>query len=110
SIADEDPPLTSRCPMQRLLPLRWMWPIGLCLLLLGGTPPESVAQEAAGADLPTTRPEFDLIIRGGRIVDGSGNPWYHADMAIRADRIVAIGRLPMGVAAEEIDASGLVVA
>lgn len=53
---------------------------------------------------------FDLIIRGGRIVDGSGNPWYYGDLAIRGDRIAALGKIPAGNARREIDAKGLVVA
>ena len=34
--------------------------------------------------------DFDTIIANGRIVDGSGNPWYEADVGIRVDRIVSI--------------------
>src|SRR5262249_9183712 len=37
--------------------------------------------------------DFDLILQGGRIVDGSGNPWYRADLGIRSGRITAIGDL-----------------
>ena len=37
--------------------------------------------------------DFDTIIANGRIVDGSGNPWYEADVGIRGDRIVSIGDL-----------------
>lgn len=55
-------------------------------------------------------PSYDVIIRNGRIVDGSGNPWYSADIAIRADRIAAIGKLDKATANRVIDASGLVVA
>src|SRR6516165_554185 len=55
-------------------------------------------------------PEYDLLIRNGRIVDGTGNPWFHGDVAVRGDRIVAVGRVPAGSARREIDARGLVVA
>jgi len=56
-------------------------------------------------------PAFDLVIRGGRVVDGSGNPWFRADLAIRGDRIVVVGQVPEGLAAKlTIDAKGLVVA
>jgi N-acyl-D-amino-acid deacylase len=55
-------------------------------------------------------PAYDLVIRGGRIVDGSGNPWFAGDVAIRGERIVAVGRVPAGAAKREIDAQGLVVA
>src|SRR5262249_40863806 len=46
----------------------------------------------------------------GRIVDGSGNPWYYGDLAIRGDRIVQIGRHLEVKAKRKIDARGLVVA
>jgi N-acyl-D-aspartate/D-glutamate deacylase len=55
-------------------------------------------------------PAYDLIIRNGKVVDGTGNPWFHADIAIRGDKIVAIGRSLTGDAKCEIDAKGLVVA
>src|SRR5712692_2274861 len=53
--------------------------------------------------------KYDLIIRGGRIVDGTGNPWFYGDLAVNTDRIVAVGRVP-GDAKRVIDANGLVVA
>ena len=53
---------------------------------------------------------FDLLIRGGRIVDGTGTPWYQADIAINQDRIVKIGKLANATASRTIDAGGLVVA
>jgi len=58
------------------------------------------------------RPEafYDLLIRNGRIVDGTGNPWYQEDIAISGDRVVAIGKLCDASANRVIDASGLVVA
>ena len=54
--------------------------------------------------------DYDLIIRGGKVVDGSGNPWYHADIAIKNDRIAEIGQLSNHEANRVIDAHGLVVA
>lgn len=54
--------------------------------------------------------KYDLIIRNGRIVDGTGNPWFAGDVAVRGDRIVAVGRVPAGAARREIDAKGLIVA
>ena len=53
---------------------------------------------------------FDLIIRGGRIVDGTGNPWVGADVGVRGDRIARIGDLSDAVARRVLDADGLVVA
>jgi len=56
------------------------------------------------------QPAYDLLIRNGRIVDGTGNPWFAGDVAVRGDRIVAVGRLDGARAAREIDARGLIVA
>ena len=53
---------------------------------------------------------FDVVITGGRVVDGTGNPWFSADVAIRDGRIVAVGPLAGAQATRTIDASGLVVA
>ena len=53
---------------------------------------------------------YDLLIRNGQIVDGTGNPWFAADVAVRGDRIVAVGRLAGAKATREIDARGHVVA
>jgi N-acyl-D-aspartate/D-glutamate deacylase len=53
---------------------------------------------------------YDLLIRGGRVVDGTGNPAFTADVGIRGDRIAAIGRLADARATREIDARTLVVA
>ncbi len=55
-------------------------------------------------------PGFDLIVRGGHIVDGTGNPWFAGDVGIRGDRIAAVGQLTGAKARREIDARGLVVA
>jgi N-acyl-D-amino-acid deacylase len=60
--------------------------------------------------ISSNAPPYDLIIRGGRIVDGSGNPWYRGDVAIRGDTIVAIEPRISAPAQREIDARGLVVA
>ncbi|MCI0380796.1 MAG: amidohydrolase family protein [Gemmataceae bacterium] len=66
---------------------------------------------ATSRESMSAQPEpFDLVIRNGRIVDGSGNPWFHADLAIRGDKIAALGKLPDAKARREIDARGLVVA
>ena len=50
---------------------------------------------------------YDLIIDNGTIVDGTGNPWYRADVAIRGDRIVAVGMLDPDRARRVINADGL---
>src|SRR5438270_7524909 len=55
-------------------------------------------------------PTFDIVIQNGRIIDGTGNPWYVGDIGIANDRIVAIGKLHAGISKRVIDARGLVVA
>jgi dihydroorotase/N-acyl-D-amino-acid deacylase len=55
-------------------------------------------------------PQFDVLIKNGRIVDGSGRAAYVADVAIKDDRIVQIGNLSKATATRTIDAQGLVVA
>jgi N-acyl-D-amino-acid deacylase len=53
---------------------------------------------------------FDVLITGGRVVDGSGNPWYRADVGIRGDRIAAIGALAGASAILKLDSAERVVA
>ena len=55
------------------------------------------------------RESYDLVIRGGRVVDGTGNVWMRADLGVRGDRIARIGDLSGAVARRVIDARGLVV-
>jgi N-acyl-D-aspartate/D-glutamate deacylase len=71
--------------------------LAICAVLLA---PAAWAEEAA----------YDIVICNGKIVDGTGNPWFRGDVAIRGDRIVAVGRVPAAAAKREIDARGLVVA
>lgn len=60
---------------------------------------------------PTAQtPIYDLIIRGGRIVDGAGNGWWRGDVALRGDTIAAIGRLDGARATRVIEAKDLIVA
>jgi N-acyl-D-amino-acid deacylase len=54
--------------------------------------------------------EYDLIISRGRVVDGAGNPWFEADLAIKDGRIAGIGRFDSSRAAKTLDAKGLIVA
>src|SRR5712671_3836792 len=58
-------------------------------------------------------PMYDVVITGGRIVDGSGNPWFYGDVGISGDRIIRVapsGALADAAAGRRIDARGLVVA
>ena len=49
--------------------------------------------------------DYDLLIRNARIIDGTGNPWYRADIAVKSGRIAAIGRFPAATADRTIDAA-----
>jgi len=77
--------------MKKLL---WLLAVPLCLLALA--PPSS--------DEP-----FDLLITGGRVVDGSGAPWFSADVGVRGGKIAAVGVLAGRPAKRTIDAAGMLV-
>jgi N-acyl-D-amino-acid deacylase len=64
---------------------------------------------AACLVLPLPAQEFDLVLRGGRLVDGTGAPARTGDIALRGDRIAAVGVIP-GRGREEIDVQGQVIA
>ena len=72
---------------------RW---IAAAVLALSAWQSAQAVQQPAAA--------FDILIRNGRILDGTGNPWYRADIGIRGDRIVAMGALSEAKAATVIDA------
>ncbi len=65
---------------------------------------------AQGPRVVAQRPTFDVLIKNGRIVDGTGAPWYRGDVGLVGDRITAIGSLASSTAAVTIDAANLVVA
>ena len=70
----------------------------------------AVAALTAGLALAAyPQPGYDILITGGRVLDGAGNPWVAANLAIKGDRIVRIGRFT-APAARVIDATGLYVA
>ncbi len=78
-------------------------PLVLTLAFLVGSVP-------AGLQAQADPSSYDLVIRGGRVVDGTGNPWFYADVGIRDGRIVTVGQLASADATRVIDATGLVVA
>src|ERR687884_232981 len=63
----------------------------------------SLAQQAA-------TPLYDIVITNGRVVDGTGNPWFRADVAIKDGRIARIGHIDPAQARKVIDARGAIVA
>lgn len=62
------------------------------------------------ATLGCASPEYDLIIEGGSVVDGTGSPAFVADIGVNADTIAAVGDLSAATAVERVDASGMVLA
>jgi len=54
-------------------------------------------------------PLYDIVVLNGRIIDGTGNPWYVGDIGIANDRIISIGKLHAGISKRVIDARGMVV-
>ena len=81
--------------LKRLLKLALLAAAGLAIVL-----PSTAAQAAEAAS-------FDVIIRDGRVLDGTGMPWRKADIGISGDRIVAVGHIPLDAkAARIINAAG----
>jgi hypothetical protein len=81
----------------------------LLLAFQAGTPrPPASAKATAGQ--ARSESQFDVVILNGHIVDGTGSPWYAADVGIRNGRIAAIGRLANAPAKQKIDATGRIVA
>jgi len=62
----------------------------------------------AGAQ--SSQPAYDLVITNARVVDGSGNPWFRADLAIKEGRIKKIGRVATSEGRQSIDAKGQILA
>jgi len=54
--------------------------------------------------------DFDIVVRNGRIVDGTGNPWFPADVGIKNGLIIKVGKISAEAASKTIDADGLIVA
>jgi N-acyl-D-amino-acid deacylase len=75
----------------------------IVLFLFNAGPKFACAQEKSAA-------AFDIVITKGRIIDGTGSPWYSGDIGIRDGRIAAIGNLAAAPRARTIDAHGMVVA
>ena len=86
-----------------MLSTRWL---GLALTL-------AVALRLSAPTVEALQPaplSCDLLFAGGRVVDGTGAPWFRADVCVAGDRIAAVGHLPTAAAKRTIDASRLVIA
>ena len=53
--------------------------------------------------------QYDVVISGGKLIDGTGNPWRYADVGIRGDKIIRVGNLAGAQAKQKISAEGLYV-
>jgi N-acyl-D-aspartate/D-glutamate deacylase len=76
--------------------------VAACGLMLSCNPQKTTTHNAP--------PQYDLLIKGGRIIDGSGSPWYEGEVAVKNGKIAAVGRLVNPTSRRVIDATGLVVA
>src|SRR5207237_2122594 len=71
----------------------------------------ALPQVCSGGESDQQGEPWDVLIRGGQIVDGTGNPWFVGDVAIRGDRIEKVSRQePEATARRVIEAEGLIVA
>ncbi len=85
--------------------MRLVIPFSLTLIVFAVT-----ALHSTNRHVDAQAPEFDILIKNGTIIDGSGAPRYKADVAIKGDRIARIGSLSAVQAKRVVDATGLVVA
>jgi dihydroorotase/N-acyl-D-amino-acid deacylase len=95
--------MTSRAPV--------FLAIASCALLTAAVPDRlTFLPSSRLTALPSVRPPYDVLLRGGTLIDGTGSPRRDADVAVQGDRIVAIGDLSGATATRVVDARGLVVA
>ncbi len=94
----------SRNRREETLPVRRFCVLWLLLCWLAG-----VEFPAVSAAPPAAPVDADLLLEGGLVVDGSGEKPFVGSVAIREDRIVAVGRFPLGKVKQRIDCRGLVI-
>ncbi len=99
--------------IRRMIIIKYLNSYLLCstfLLVPAGIAAQSESNSTEQAKkLETVAKTYDVLINNGRVVDGTGNPWYAADVAVRGERIAAIGKLDGATAKRVIDASGMIV-
>ncbi|WP_283250003.1 amidohydrolase family protein [Chloracidobacterium aggregatum] len=71
------------------------------------TAPEKAPEKTP---VPTSFETYDVLITNARVVDGTGNPWFRAEVAIKDGYIVRVGRKPTGRATTVVDAKGHILA
>ena len=81
----------------------------LSLFLLLNTPLPEIIGISFLNSISAQKTTFDLLIRNGKVIDGSGNPWFRADIGIVGSKIAAIGRFDSTQAKRTIDAKGMIV-
>lgn len=84
--------------------------LGLCLLLASGGFAARAPASTAGRVITRKAGPYDLVLAHARVVDGTGAPWFRADVGIRGDRIASIGNLADATTARRIDVGDRVVA
>ena len=93
-----------------MIPTRVSAMLAATLCAVGLSTAPAGAQTGGTRQPPAQSAPFDLVITGGRVLDGTGNPWFYADVGIRDGRIVSVGDLKGVRAARTIDARGKIVA
>lgn len=97
-------------PSELLRPRSIDAPFGRSTAALGAAALLGVLSLLSACGGAPSRPQFDVVLRGGTIYDGSGGPPFVGDVALRGDVIAAIGDLGGAAGAQEIDVTGLAVA
>ena len=97
--------------------MRVVWLVVPLFLAAAAQPPAATPARSPTFPTPSPNPRpqgsaapYDLVIVNGHVIDGTGSPWYAADVGIRDGRIAAIGRLAGAAAKQAIDAQGRIVA
>jgi hypothetical protein len=98
--------MTSRAMLRRHLVLL----LAIAGGSITGTEPPRALLPAPGGQPASAQSRFDLLVRNGRIFDGSGNPWFRGDVGIVDGRMAAVGNLPAPTATRSVDAGGRFVA